>query len=58
MKDLFKPEEYRLVSKKVKIITADSQEKLMKQLEQFEKEHMIIDIKQHTAKMMFVFYTE
>lgn len=54
----FNPEEYRPVSKKVKILTADSQEKLIKQLEQFEKDHVVIDIKQHTAKMMFVFYTE
>lgn len=56
--DLFKPEEYKVTNKKVKILRGKNQEQLMKQLEELEREYIILDVKQHTANMMFVFYTE
>jgi hypothetical protein len=49
---------YKEIYKKLKIIRGDDQEKIMKQLEEFEKAHNVIDVKQGNDKMMFVFYLE
>lgn len=49
---------YKEVYKKLKILRGDNQEKIFKQLEEFEKNHNVIDVKQGNDKMMFVFYLE
>jgi hypothetical protein len=54
----FKPEEYKTVEKKVKVLSGDNQELLIKKLDEFIKTHNVIDIKQTVPTMMFVFYLE
>lgn len=49
---------YQEVYKKLKILRAESWEQLVKKLDEFEKTHNVIDIKNGTDKMMFVFYVE
>jgi hypothetical protein len=54
----FRPEDYKTVEKKVKILTSSNPELLMKQLEDFSKTHNVVDVKQKVPTMMFVFYME
>jgi DNA integrity scanning protein DisA with diadenylate cyclase activity len=54
----FKPENYKTVEKKVKVLTSSNAELLMKQLEDFSKTHNVVDVIQKVPTMMFVFYME
>lgn len=49
---------YKELTRKLKIITASTPEETTLKAQKFEKDHNVIEVKQSTGNIVFVFYLE